>query len=37
MPATDSAECLLTTFLNHMDKLSPELSEQWKAIAGKAP
>ena len=27
----------VTTFLNHMDKLSPELSEQWKAIAGKAP
>jgi mono/diheme cytochrome c family protein len=27
----------VTTFLSHMDKLSPELSEQWKATAGKAP
>ena len=27
----------VTTFLSHMDKLSPELSEQWKAIASKAP
>jgi mono/diheme cytochrome c family protein len=27
----------VTTFLSHMDKLSPELSEQWKAIAGNAP
>ena len=25
------------TFLSHMDKLSPELSEQWKAIPSKAP
>ncbi len=25
------------TFLSHIDKLSPELSEQWKAIASKAP
>jgi mono/diheme cytochrome c family protein len=23
----------LTTFLSHMDKLTPQLSEQWKAIA----
>jgi mono/diheme cytochrome c family protein len=27
----------VTTFLSHMNKLSPELSEQWKAIAAKAP
>jgi thiosulfate dehydrogenase len=27
----------VTTFLSHMDKLSPELSEEWKAIASKAP
>jgi len=27
----------VTTFLSHMDKLSPELSEQWKAIASKTP
>ena len=27
----------VTTFLCHMDKLSPELSEQWKAIASKTP
>jgi mono/diheme cytochrome c family protein len=27
----------VTTFLGHMDKLSPELSEQWRAIANKAP
>lgn len=25
------------TFLSYMDKLSPELAEQWKAIASKAP
>lgn len=24
------------TFLSHMNKLSPQLSEQWKAVAGKA-
>ena len=27
----------VTTFLSHIDKLSPELSEQWKAIASKTP
>ena len=27
----------VTTFLSHMDKLSPALFEQWKTIAGKAP
>jgi thiosulfate dehydrogenase len=27
----------VTTFLSHMDKLSPQLSDQWKAIAGRTP
>lgn len=27
----------VTTFLNRIDKLSPKLSEQWKAIASKTP
>jgi thiosulfate dehydrogenase len=27
----------VTTFLSHMDKLSPQLSGQWKAIAGRTP
>ena len=27
----------VTTFLSHMDKLPPQLSEQWKAMAGNAP
>jgi thiosulfate dehydrogenase len=27
----------VATFLRHMDKLSPQLSNQWKAIAGLTP
>jgi mono/diheme cytochrome c family protein len=27
----------VVTFLSHMDKLSPQLSGQWKAIAAKTP
>jgi mono/diheme cytochrome c family protein len=27
----------VTTFLSHMDKLPPQISEQWKAIAAKTP
>jgi thiosulfate dehydrogenase len=27
----------VTTFLSHMDKLSPQLFDQWKAIAGRTP
>jgi mono/diheme cytochrome c family protein len=27
----------VTTFLSHMDKLPPEVAEQWKAIAGGGP
>ena len=27
----------LDNILSHMDKLSPQLSDQWKAIAGRTP
>jgi len=27
----------VTTFLSHMNKLPPQLSEEWKAMAAKAP
>jgi mono/diheme cytochrome c family protein len=27
----------VTTFLSHMDKLPPQISEPWKAMAGKGP
>jgi hypothetical protein len=39
MPAWDSSLneqeiWQVTSFLSHMDKLPPEVTEQWKAIAG---
>jgi mono/diheme cytochrome c family protein len=27
----------VTTFLSHMNKLPPQLAEQWKALAGRTP
>jgi len=27
----------VTTFLSHMNKLPPQLAEQWQAVAGKTP
>jgi mono/diheme cytochrome c family protein len=26
----------VTTFLSHMDKLPPQISDEWKAVAGSA-